>query len=226
MRPDGTGQCACTRSRYRSCDAAGGSSPERLQCWSDRSEDVPSPGPRSEPNRHRYGPGNRSGSAEREDSAVGGVPAWYHWQIPAPKMTMERPPESRALLANSRATRITASAGTEVICSCHAGVFWNVPVLVVLSPGTGQALTAHTVLCQHDVEDGGDFVAFNVSYGHAAGNEIVADPSGYRRSVILIPNRCGSCPEAGRESTESAYDPANPGSTCPGLPERNDPWCR
>ena len=25
------------------------------------------------------------------------VSAWYHWQIPAPKMTMERLPESRAL---------------------------------------------------------------------------------------------------------------------------------
>ena len=48
----------------------------------------------------------------------------------------------------------------------------NVPVLVVLSPGTGQTLTAHTVLCQHDVEDGGDFVAFNVGYGHTAGNDV------------------------------------------------------
>ena len=48
----------------------------------------------------------------------------------------------------------------------------NVPVLVVLSPGARQALTAHTVLCQHDVEDGGDFVAFNVGYGHTAGNDV------------------------------------------------------
>ena len=48
----------------------------------------------------------------------------------------------------------------------------NVPVLVVLSPGTGQTLTAHTVLCQHDVEDSGDLVAFNVGYGHTAGNDV------------------------------------------------------
>ena len=48
----------------------------------------------------------------------------------------------------------------------------NVPVLVVLSPGTGQALAAHTVLCQHDVEDSGDFVAFNVCYRHTAGNDV------------------------------------------------------
>ena len=48
----------------------------------------------------------------------------------------------------------------------------NVPVLVVLSPGTGQTLTAHTVLCQHDVEDGSNFVTINVGYGHAAGNDV------------------------------------------------------
>ena len=27
-------------------------------------------------------------------------------------------------------------------------------------------------MCQHDVEDSGDFVAFNVGYGHTAGNDV------------------------------------------------------
>ena len=48
----------------------------------------------------------------------------------------------------------------------------NAPVVVVLSPGTGQALTANTVLCQHDVEDGGDLVALNVGNRHTTGDDV------------------------------------------------------
>ena len=47
---------------------------------------------------------------------------WNHWQIPAPMMIMERPPDSTALVANSRAIRMAASAGTLVIDACQAGV--------------------------------------------------------------------------------------------------------
>ena len=43
--------------------------------------------------------------------------------MPAPMMIIERPPESIELVANSRATRIAASAGTPVISACHAGVY-------------------------------------------------------------------------------------------------------
>jgi hypothetical protein len=35
---------------------------------------------------------------------------------------MERPPDTSALRANSRATRAQAEADTEVICSAQAGV--------------------------------------------------------------------------------------------------------
>lgn len=35
---------------------------------------------------------------------------------------MDRPWDFSALAANSRAVRITASAGTDVTSSCHAGV--------------------------------------------------------------------------------------------------------
>jgi hypothetical protein len=37
-------------------------------------------------------------------------------------MIMDRPPESTAFVANSRAIRIPASAGTLVIDACQAGV--------------------------------------------------------------------------------------------------------
>ena len=47
---------------------------------------------------------------------------WYQWFVPAPSVIIERPPDSSALAANSRAIRVTVSAGTEVISSCHAGV--------------------------------------------------------------------------------------------------------
>jgi hypothetical protein len=36
---------------------------------------------------------------------------------------IDLPPETSALRANSRATRVQAAAGTEVIRSCHAGVY-------------------------------------------------------------------------------------------------------
>ncbi len=48
---------------------------------------------------------------------------WNHWQIPAPMMIIDRPPDSSALVANSRAIRMQASAGTLVISSCQAGVY-------------------------------------------------------------------------------------------------------
>ena len=47
---------------------------------------------------------------------------WNHWQIPAPMMIIDRPLDSSALRANSRAIRMQACAGTEVISSCQAGV--------------------------------------------------------------------------------------------------------
>ena len=37
-------------------------------------------------------------------------------------MIIDRPPESMELVANSRAIRIAASAGTLVISACQAGV--------------------------------------------------------------------------------------------------------
>jgi hypothetical protein len=43
-------------------------------------------------------------------------------QVPAPITIMDRPRDSSALRANSRATRAAAAAGTEVIASCQAGV--------------------------------------------------------------------------------------------------------
>jgi hypothetical protein len=43
--------------------------------------------------------------------------------VPAPIAIIDRPPESSALQANSRATRTAAAAGTEVIACCHAGVY-------------------------------------------------------------------------------------------------------
>jgi hypothetical protein len=49
--------------------------------------------------------------------------AWNHWQIPAPMMIMDRPLDCSALLANSRAARMHASAGTLVISACPAGVY-------------------------------------------------------------------------------------------------------
>ena len=48
----------------------------------------------------------------------------------------------------------------------------NAPVVVVLSPGTGQTLTTNTVLCQHDVEDSGDLVTLNVGNGHTTGDDV------------------------------------------------------
>lgn len=38
-------------------------------------------------------------------------------------MTIDRPPDSSALRANSLATRMAWAAETPVIASCHAGVF-------------------------------------------------------------------------------------------------------
>lgn len=43
--------------------------------------------------------------------------------MPPPMMIMERPPDSSALRANSRATRMAWAADTPVIASCQAGVF-------------------------------------------------------------------------------------------------------
>ena len=51
------------------------------------------------------------------------VSEWYQWFVPAPRVIIERPPDSSAFAANSRATRVTVSAGTEVISSCQAGVY-------------------------------------------------------------------------------------------------------
>jgi len=42
--------------------------------------------------------------------------------VPAPIAIIDRPRDSSALRANSRATRAAAAAGTEVIASCQAGV--------------------------------------------------------------------------------------------------------
>src|SRR6476620_12657975 len=48
---------------------------------------------------------------------------WNHWQIPAPMMIIDRPPDASALCANSWATRMTWDALTPVIDSCQAGVY-------------------------------------------------------------------------------------------------------
>ena len=47
---------------------------------------------------------------------------WNQWLVPAPRMIIERPPDSSALAANSRPIRSAMAAGTPVISSCHAGV--------------------------------------------------------------------------------------------------------
>ena len=43
--------------------------------------------------------------------------------MPAPMMIMDRPPDSSALRANSRAMRMHCSAGTFVRSACQAGVY-------------------------------------------------------------------------------------------------------
>ena len=48
--------------------------------------------------------------------------AWNQWQMPAPMMIIERPLLASEFAANSRAMRRHASAGTEVMASCQAGV--------------------------------------------------------------------------------------------------------
>ena len=50
------------------------------------------------------------------------VSPWNHWQMPAPMMIIERPWDSSAFAANSRAMRMHCSAATPVISACHAGV--------------------------------------------------------------------------------------------------------
>ncbi len=47
---------------------------------------------------------------------------WNQWLVPAPITIMQRPRVCSAVLANSRAARTTAPAGTDVIASCQAGV--------------------------------------------------------------------------------------------------------
>ncbi len=47
---------------------------------------------------------------------------WNQWFVPAPMTIIDRPPDSSALRANSRAMRAAVDAGTEVIVSCQAGV--------------------------------------------------------------------------------------------------------
>ena len=48
---------------------------------------------------------------------------WNQWFVPAPITIIERPRDSSALRANSRAIRAAAAAGTPVTCSCQAGVY-------------------------------------------------------------------------------------------------------
>ena len=48
---------------------------------------------------------------------------WNQWLVPAPIRIIERPFESSAFCANSRAIRAAADAGTPVIASCQAGVY-------------------------------------------------------------------------------------------------------
>src|SRR5680860_1073249 len=47
------------------------------------------------------------------------VSEWNQWLVPAPMMIIERPWDSSALAANSRAIRAAAPASTPVIFSCH-----------------------------------------------------------------------------------------------------------
>ena len=51
------------------------------------------------------------------------VSEWNQWLVPAPMMIIERPPESIAFCANSRAMRAAATPGTPVMVSCQAGVY-------------------------------------------------------------------------------------------------------
>ncbi len=50
------------------------------------------------------------------------VSEWNQWLVPAPIRIMQRPPDSSAVRANSRATLTAWAAGTEVSRSCQAGV--------------------------------------------------------------------------------------------------------
>ena len=47
---------------------------------------------------------------------------WNHWQMPAPMMIIERPPDSSAFVANSRAIRMHCLGGHDGDLSCQAGV--------------------------------------------------------------------------------------------------------
>ncbi len=51
------------------------------------------------------------------------VSEWNQWLVPAPMTIIERPPDSSALAANSRAMRAARSASTPVIADCQAGVY-------------------------------------------------------------------------------------------------------
>jgi len=46
--------------------------------------------------------------------------------MPAPMMIIVRPWDTSEFFANSRATRMHDSAGTDVISACHAGVYGTV----------------------------------------------------------------------------------------------------
>ena len=48
---------------------------------------------------------------------------WNQWLVPAPMRIIERPRDSSALAANSRAMRAAVGAVTPVIGSCQAGVY-------------------------------------------------------------------------------------------------------
>ncbi len=48
---------------------------------------------------------------------------WNQWLVPAPIRIIDRPPESSAFWANSRAMRAAAVPGTPVMASCQAGVY-------------------------------------------------------------------------------------------------------
>ena len=50
------------------------------------------------------------------------VSEWNQWLVPAPIRIIERPLDSSAFCANSRAIRAAAVPGTPVIASCQAGV--------------------------------------------------------------------------------------------------------
>lgn len=93
------------------------------------------------------------------------VSEWNQWLVPAPSAITDRPLVRSAPRANSRPMRAACSAGTEVIVSCHAGVYGS----HVSSYEAG-----HAVLRQKQVEDRGDEPAADPAHRQPAHHDRAA----------------------------------------------------